>query len=116
MNITHQNYPHVGGYIKQWKQSIELAKVYPNALVKIDWNMEKTAIETRQWFLQALNNRINFRGHVSVYKKEDIDWFYRYWRDQQAIKGWYNNRLIIHSFETRECKERFGNLIWNEEY
>jgi len=116
MNITHQNYPHAKGYVNQWQQVIKLSNAFPDTIVNIAWNKQETAKETRRWFLQALHNRINFRGNTIFYKKSDVDWFYRYWRDQQAVQGWHNNRVIIHSFETRECRERFGNLIWNEEY
>ena len=116
MNITHQNYPHAKGYVNQWQQVIKLSNAFPDTIVNIAWNKQETAKETRRWFLQALHNRINSRGNVPLYKKGDIDWFYHYWRDKQKVQAHYETNLAIHSFETRECRERFGNLIWNEEY
>lgn len=116
MNITHQNYPHSKGYVDQWRQVIELSNISPDAMVNIAWNKQETAKETRIWFLQALHNRINSRGNIAFYKKSDADWFYRYWRDQQKAQSHHKINLIVHSFETRECKERFFDMIWNEEY
>jgi hypothetical protein len=116
MNITHKNYPVVKQYVQIWKKVVELSKTNPDITIKVNWNMTKTALQTRQWFLDALNNRINSRGCITFpYKKQQDDYFWNLKRDQRRLQDWYSQRIIIHSFDTAECRKRFGNLIYNRE-
>jgi hypothetical protein len=115
MNITHKNYPNVKQYVSQWKAVISLSESNPDARIKVSWKSEMSAKECRGWFLKALSNRINSRGGIYFNtKKQDYDYEVSLHRDQNRIRDWYSKRIIIHSFETKVCKQRFSHLIWND--
>jgi hypothetical protein len=116
MNITSANYPHVKEYVVSWKKAIQLAKDQPELIIRIDWNMEKTAADTLKWFISALNNRINSRGQDYQRGKNDCqDYYWQARRDQRAIRDRLSHRLIIRQFETKECRNRFSYLLFKEE-
>ena len=116
MNITHANYPHVKEYVVAWKRAIQLAKDQPELMIRIDWNMEKTAANTRKWFISALNNRINSRGQDYQRGKDDCqDYYWQARRDQRVIKDNLNTRTIIRQFRTKECRNHFSHLLFKEE-
>ena len=116
MNITHANYPHVKEYVASWKMAIQFAKDQPELIIRIDWNMEKTAADTRKWFISAINNRINSRGQdYQRGKKDSQDYYWQAKRDQNRIRDNIDQRIIIRQFETKECRNRFSHLIFKEE-
>jgi hypothetical protein len=109
--------PRPGWYAEQWRQLKALPDDDPRT-IRPWWNWAGESVaECKQKTRKALHQRINARGGHCGYawKKFTDDNLWAAWkRDQRAIRENVAWRRVIRSFETEECRQRFGNLITHD--
>ncbi len=105
--------PHAGAYAAAWRKARDMARQNPNVKVRGFNYWTEPVGKIYQDFLTALDNRINARAGLNNPRgrKDCTDWYYRAYRDQQAIRRRVLDRVSVYQFETRQCRERFAHLL-----
>ncbi len=107
--------PHAAAYVKTWRLLKQaMIEHGSDCSIRKGWDgWPSTVGKEYREVLKALDRRINARAGLNVPrgKKDCIDWYYRAYRDQQAIQRHMLDRVRIYQFETRQCRERFAHLL-----
>jgi hypothetical protein len=98
-------------YVNAWKRVIRACKEKENVQIFLEWGRPLSPEVARGEFLKALHRRINKRGGLKIPGK----WNYeaRALRDQAKLRT-ARMGIIVRSFETKEVRKRFSNLLFED--
>lgn len=109
-------YRHVHEYLNWYKQSMAFLAENPNGRVLVGHDYSVGKDQFRRDFMKALNHRINLKSApYPNWRNWDEDQYWRFWRDQKAIKDKYEQRVAIYQFETRAARKRLSHLLSERE-
>lgn len=112
-------YPKPGAYLL-WIRGIE-SKLVQGRRVAIHW-YDHEGMDSAAWLREkryALNRRINAKGGVIRYGRYNHPTekynHIGFERDKQRLRD-IRNRIVVRQFETRAVRERFGALLYRDDY
>ena len=104
--------PQPGHYVREWRSVLDAPKEQTFSCRKLGRLEPMTRDEAREWFVAALQNRINTRGGLCLdSRKRDPDWQRAALQDSRALRCKLRQRVRVYQFRTSECRRRFGHLL-----
>lgn len=116
MNMTRANYPNPGAYVTLWRRVKALPKsdAYILEADRRGWGDSANTMKRR--FHDAVHHRINRRGGLNMFgRRWDEDYQTNLFRDQSALHGRLQRRIIVRQFATDVVRRRFSHLLTKPE-
>jgi len=112
MNMTRENYPRPGAYVKAWQLLKVACQETPDIeMIGVNW-WPQPVKEVQREFITAMHKRINKRDGLGKRgRKDNHEFFVKLLWDQRAIQNKVQNRVRIYQFKTAEARKRFGHLL-----